>query len=85
MLGFGLIIPLLPYYVKQFGAGDFMIGLLSMVYPLGQIFAAPLIGRLSDKVGRKKALLLSVGGTFCFVTDIRFCKVFGGYIYGAID
>jgi len=50
MLGFGLIIPLLPYYVKQFGASDLMIGFLSMVYPLGQIFAAPLIGRLSDKV-----------------------------------
>ncbi|AMW32823.2 MFS transporter [Fervidobacterium islandicum] len=64
MLGFGLIIPLLPYYVKQFGASDLMIGLLAMVYPLGQVFAAPLIGRFSDKVGRKKALLLSVGGTF---------------------
>jgi len=74
MLGFGLIIPLLPYYVKQFGASDFMIGLLSMVYPLGQIFAAPLIGRLSDKVGRKKALLLSVGGTFVSLLTLGFAK-----------
>jgi DHA1 family tetracycline resistance protein-like MFS transporter len=74
MLGFGLIIPLLPYYVKQFGAGDFMIGLLSMVYPLGQIFAVPFIGRLSDKVGRKKALLHSVGGTFVSLLTLGFAK-----------
>jgi DHA1 family tetracycline resistance protein-like MFS transporter len=74
MLGFGLIIPLLPYYVKQFGASDLMIGFLSMVYPLGQIFAAPLIGRLSDKVGRKKALLLSVGGTFLSLLTLGFAR-----------
>ncbi|WP_448384853.1 MFS transporter [Fervidobacterium sp.] len=74
MLGFGLIIPLLPYYVKQFGASDLMVGLLSMVYPLGQIFAAPLIGRFSDKVGRKRALLLSVGGTFLSLLTLGFAR-----------
>ncbi len=74
MLGFGLIIPLLPYYVKQFGATDLMVGLLSMVYPLGQIFAAPLIGRFSDKVGRKRALLLSVGGTFLSLLTLGFAR-----------
>jgi len=74
MLGFGLIIPLLPYYVKQFGANDLIVGLLSMVYPIGQIFAAPLIGRFSDKVGRKRALLLSVGGTFLSLLTLGFAR-----------
>ncbi|SHN58656.1 MFS transporter [Fervidobacterium gondwanense] len=74
MLGFGLIIPLLPYYAKEFGASALMIGLLGSVYPLGQIFASPLIGRLSDKYGRKRALLLSVGGTFVSLLILGFAK-----------
>lgn len=74
MLGFGLIIPLLPYYAREFGATDLMIGFLSTVYPLGQIFASPFIGRMSDKFGRKKALLLSVGGTFASLLVLGFAK-----------
>lgn len=74
MLGFGLIIPLLPYYAREFGATDLMIGFLSTVYPLGQIFASPLIGRMSDKFGRKKALLLSVGGTFASLLVLGFAR-----------
>ena len=74
MLGFGLIIPLLPYYAKEFGAKDIVIGFLSMIYPLGQIFASPLIGRMSDKFGRKIALLLSVGGTFLSLLLLGFAK-----------
>lgn len=74
MIGFGFVIPLLPYYAKQFGATDLLIGLLGSVYPLGQIFASPLIGRLSDKIGRKKALLLSVGGTFTSLLILGFAR-----------
>lgn len=74
MVGFGLIIPLLPYYAKQFGAEDVVVGFLSTIYPLGQIFAAPLIGRLSDKFGRKIALLLSVGGTFLSLLILGFAR-----------
>ncbi|MGB9795152.1 MFS transporter [Fervidobacterium gondwanense] len=74
MLGFGLIIPLLPYYAKEFGASALMIGFLGSIYPLGQVFAAPLIGRLSDKYGRKRALHLSVGGTFVSLLILGFAK-----------
>lgn len=74
MIGFGLVIPLLPYYAKQFGATDILIGTLAMTYPLGQTFAAPLIGRLSDKYGRKIALLISVGGTFLSLVLLGFAK-----------
>ncbi|MFN3328323.1 MAG: MFS transporter, partial [Fervidobacterium pennivorans] len=74
MLGFGLVIPLLPYYAKYFGASDIIIGILSMTYPLGQIFASPLIGRFSDKFGRKIALLLSVGGTFASLIVLGLAK-----------
>ncbi len=74
MLGFGLIILLPPYYAKEFGAKDIVIGFLSMIYLLGQIFASPLIGRMFDKFGRKITLLLSVGGTFLSLLLLGFAK-----------
>ena len=64
MVGFGFIIPLLPDYIERFGGTPALVGLLSSVYALGQLFAAPVVGRLSDRYGRKPLLLLSIGGTF---------------------
>lgn len=64
MVGFGFIIPLLPDYVVRFGGAPGLVGLLASVYALGQFFAAPVVGRLSDRYGRKPLLLLSIGGTF---------------------
>jgi len=63
MLGFGIILPLLPYYVESFGAGPITIGLLSAAYSLFQLLSAPILGELSDKFGRRPVLLFSIGGT----------------------
>ena len=63
MLGFGIILPLLPYYVESFGAGPITIGLLAAAYSLFQLLSAPILGELSDKFGRRPILLFSVGGT----------------------
>lgn len=62
LLGFGLILPLLPYYAKQFNASSFEIGLLVAVYALAQFLAAPIFGRLSDRFGRRPVLLISLAG-----------------------
>lgn len=68
LLGFSLILPLLPYYAKQFNATSFEIGLLVAVYALAQFLAAPLFGRLSDRFGRRPVLLISLAGNvFSFV------------------
>ncbi|HON88114.1 MAG TPA: MFS transporter [Spirochaetia bacterium] len=64
MVGFGFIIPLIPDYIKQFHADPALLGFLMAVYAGGQFIAAPLVGRLSDKDGRKPLLLFSIGGTF---------------------
>ncbi|MBN1686456.1 MAG: MFS transporter [Spirochaetales bacterium] len=64
MVGFGFIIPLLPDYIARFGGAPALVGLLASAYALGQFFAAPIVGRLSDKYGRKPLLLISIGGTF---------------------
>ena len=63
MLSFSLVLPLLPGYAKEFGASPLVTGLLFSSYPLMQVFAAPVLGRLSDLYGRKPILLLSIAGT----------------------
>ncbi len=63
LLGFGLILPLLPYYAETFGASDTVIGLLVASYAAAQLIGAPILGRLSDRFGRRPILLLSLVGT----------------------
>jgi len=63
MLGYGIIIPLLYGYSKKFGLSDFQNGLLFASFSICQFIATPIIGRLSDKYGRRPMLLLSIAGT----------------------
>ena len=63
LLGLTIIIPLLPLYAASFGANAFVIGLLGATYPLMQFIGAPILGRLSDRYGRKPVLLISQFGT----------------------
>ena len=64
MLGFSLILPLLPYYAESYGATATAVGLLVAAYAAAQLIGAPLLGRLSDRFGRRPILLFSVAGTF---------------------
>jgi DHA1 family tetracycline resistance protein-like MFS transporter len=63
MLGFGLILPLLPYYADEFGASATVVGLLTASYAAAQLIGAPVLGRLSDRHGRRPVLLVSILGT----------------------
>jgi len=63
ILGFGLILPLLPYYANQYGATTWITGLLVASYAAAQLIGAPLLGRLSDRYGRRPILLVSIAGT----------------------
>jgi MFS transporter, DHA1 family, tetracycline resistance protein len=63
LIGFGLIIPVLPQLALKFNTSSIMIGLLMASYSIAQFFAAPLLGYFSDKIGRKPVLLLSKFGT----------------------
>ncbi len=63
VLGFGLILPLLPYYATRFGASALTIGLLTASYPAAQIIGSPVLGRLSDRFGRRPILMVSIAGT----------------------
>jgi MFS family permease len=60
MLGFGIIIPILPIFTKELGAQDYQIGLIAMIYPIMNFLFAPLWGTLSDRHGRRPIILISV-------------------------
>jgi MFS transporter, DHA1 family, tetracycline resistance protein len=60
--GFGMILPLLPFYAQHYGADAFQIGALFACYSLAQALCAPLLGRLSDRFGRRPVLLASLLG-----------------------
>jgi MFS family permease len=63
MLGYGIIIPILYAYSKKFGLSDFQNGLLFAIFSVFQFISTPIIGRLSDKYGRRPLLLISIVGT----------------------
>src|SRR5437870_10577853 len=63
LIGFGIIIPLLPFYAETFGASPIVIGLLFAVFSLCQLAAAPALGDLSDRYGRRPVLIFSLAGT----------------------
>ena len=63
MLGLGLLIPVLPFIVRQFSQSALTLGLLSMSFALFQFFAAPILGKLSDRYGRRPLLLCSLFGS----------------------
>ncbi|CAN5847818.1 tetracycline resistance MFS efflux pump [soil metagenome] len=63
LIGFGIIIPLLPFYAETFGASPFVIGLLFASFSMAQLISAPLLGEWSDRWGRRPVLILSLIGT----------------------
>jgi len=63
LLGFGIVLPLLPYYAHQLQASGLTVGMLIAVYSAMQFLAAPWWGRLSDRIGRRPVLLVSLAGS----------------------
>jgi MFS transporter, DHA1 family, tetracycline resistance protein len=63
LLGFGIILPLLPLYAESFGATPFVAGVLVASYSLMQLIATPYLGALSDRIGRRPVLIISQVGT----------------------
>ncbi len=74
LLGFSLILPLLPYYAETFKANSFVTGLLVASYAAAQLIGAPLLGRLSDRYGRRPILIASIFGTFLGFLLLGFAK-----------
>jgi DHA1 family tetracycline resistance protein-like MFS transporter len=63
LVGFGIIIPVLPLYAERFGATPAVVGALFASFSVAQLLLAPVWGAVSDRIGRKPVLLLSLAGT----------------------
>ena len=63
LLGFGIVIPILPLYAEKLHATDFETGILLAIYSVMQLFFSPIWGRLSDRAGRRPVLLISILGS----------------------
>jgi MFS transporter, DHA1 family, multidrug resistance protein len=62
MVGFGIIIPVMPFYAEEIGATPTQLGLLMAVYSLMQLLFAPMWGRISDRIGRKPVMMIGILG-----------------------
>ena len=63
LVGFGIIVPILGRYAERYGASGLQVGLLFASFSLAQLISAPLLGRLSDRIGRKPVIIISLVGT----------------------
>jgi multidrug resistance protein len=63
LVGFGIVVPILGRYAERFGAGGLEVGLLFATFSAAQMLFAPVLGRLSDRIGRKPVIVLSLVGT----------------------
>ncbi|MGE3527561.1 MAG: MFS transporter, partial [Gemmatimonadales bacterium] len=63
LVGFGIVLPLLPGYAARFHASDLLIGVVVGVYSLMQFLVAPWWGRLSDRIGRRPVILIGLSGS----------------------
>jgi DHA1 family tetracycline resistance protein-like MFS transporter len=94
VLGFSLILPLLPYYADTFNATEGVVGLLLAANALTQLIGAPMLGRLSDRYGRRPLLILSLAGTLVgflllgWATGLRMLfasRILDGFLGGDIS
>ncbi len=74
LVGFGIIIPVLPFYASSFGASPQTVTLLSTTFSLAQFGAAPVLGRLSDRVGRRPVMLVSIAGSCISMLGLGFAS-----------
>ena len=77
MIGFGIIVPLLPFYAESFHAASWQVGLIFSAYSVGAFFGEPFWGRLSDRWGRKPVLMLTVCGNCACYLALAFAPGIG--------
>jgi MFS family permease len=86
VLGFTIILPLLPFYSERLGASPTVVGAIVSIYAVGQLLAGPILGQISDRIGRRPVLLLSQAGTLAGFIVLAFStQVWMVFLSRAID
>jgi DHA1 family tetracycline resistance protein-like MFS transporter len=76
LIGFGMVIPFLPFYAREYGASGIAVGAVVGIYSIMQFFFAPIWGRLSDRIGRRPVLLISLTASLCGYALFAFARSF---------
>jgi MFS family permease len=84
LLGFGIVLPLLPFYAQEFSASAVTIGLLYSVYSFMQLIFSPIWGSLSDRIGRRPIMLLSTFGAVLAYTIFGLAETLGVLFFSRI-
>lgn len=74
LAGFGIILPILPYYAESFDASATMVALLSTAFSAAQFLMSPVLGRISDRHGRRPVMLLSIAGSIASALVLGFAS-----------
>src|ERR1700722_19872541 len=83
MIGFGIIVPLLPFFAQSFHAASWQVALIFSAYSVGAFFGEPFWGRMSDRFGRKPILMLTVcGNCACYVALAVAPGIGSGFLVG---
>ena len=80
VLGYSLFFPLLPYYAAIFGAGPALVGWMIAANAAAQFIASPVVGRLSDRYGRRPLLIVSIAGTLVSFLLLGLAEPIGAYL-----
>ena len=72
LIGFGIVVPILPFWAERFGANGFMLGMILASHALMQFLLAPTWGRLSDRWGRRPVMLITIAGTAVSLLGLGF-------------
>lgn len=74
LIGFGIVLPILPLWAEEFGASPVQIGVITASYAVMQVLFAPVLGRISDRRGRRPVILVSLAGTVAAFLMIGFAQ-----------
>ena len=77
LIGFGVVMPILPFWASEHGASPTLLGLVFTAYAAAQFVCAPLWGRLSDRVGRRRIMLCTIAGTACSLLLLGLARSLG--------